>query len=70
MKKYYCGLCKKNTGYINQYGLADSVICKCQGLNEVGVVKNNQYIPHRFDKNAIDEKKPIEPNYDLSEWFV
>ena len=45
MKKYLCPLCSKESAYISEYGLADSVICKCQGLKEVGRLVNGVYQP-------------------------
>lgn len=44
--KYLCPLCKKESAYISEYGMADSVICKCQGLNEVGRLVNGKYVPN------------------------
>lgn len=49
--KYKCPKCNQNTGYIAPYGLPDSVICKCEGLKEVGRIVNKKYIPHSQIKN-------------------
>lgn len=57
MKTYLCPLCNTKSAYVNEYGLPDSVICKCKGLNEVGRVKEGVYTPHNTLKNA--EKNAI-----------
>lgn len=55
---YNCPLCKKQSAYISEYGMQDSVICKCQGLNEVGLLVRGQYIPH----DIPSKNPPPQPN--------
>lgn len=60
MKKYNCPICKKDSAYVSEYGLADSVICKCQGLEEVGRLVNGQYQPHNLaSKNSSAPSQSI-----------
>jgi hypothetical protein len=49
---YHCPLCKNQSAYISEYGMQDSVICKCQGLNEVGRLVNGHYVPHNIQAKA------------------
>lgn len=53
MKKYLCPLCQKESAYVSEYGLADSVICKCKGLNEVGRLVNGIYQPIK-NNSSVD----------------
>lgn len=50
--KFLCPLCKKKTAYISDYGLGDCVICRCQGLKEVGRFVNNEYVPTEFKETT------------------
>lgn len=54
MKKYLCPLCQKESAYVSEYGLADSVICKCKGLNEVGRLVNGIYQPMGVKTSSND----------------
>lgn len=60
---YTCPLCSKQSAYISEYGMTDSVICKCQGLNEVGRLVNGTYIPHHsLPKNSEPIVKGVASN--------
>lgn len=54
MPKYLCPLCQNNVAYVSEYGLADSVICKCQGLKEVGRLNQGIYQPHNFSNSKAE----------------
>lgn len=60
---YLCPLCSKQTAYIAQYGLPDSVICKCKGLNEVGRIVDGKYIPNYSPPNKITSSKLESENF-------
>lgn len=58
---YNCPLCQKQSAYISEYGMQDSVICKCKGLNEVGRLVNGQYQPHKMNATpgVLSNGQPI-----------
>lgn len=50
--KYLCPLCNKNSAYLSP-GLDDSIICRCQGLKEVGRLVNDLYVPNIQGQQTI-----------------
>lgn len=47
--KYKCPICLKMTAYKPEFGMADSIICKCNGLQEVGRIVNGYYLPNNIN---------------------
>jgi hypothetical protein len=62
---YSCPLCLKQSAYVSEYGMQDSVICKCEGLNEVGRLVQGLYQPHALKsakvKSVLSNGQPIVP---------
>lgn len=46
MKKYTCPLCYQKTAYQAEFN-KKIIVCKCEGLNEVGKIIDNQFIPNQ-----------------------
>ena len=40
------------SAYISEYGMQDSVLCKCKGLNEVGRLIKGEYVPNVYEKKS------------------
>lgn len=64
--KFLCPLCKKQEAYISEYGLADSVICKCEGLQEVGRYTKGVFYPHQI----LVERNQPQPKLDVDETLL
>lgn len=54
MKMFKCPICLKNDAYAPTYGVPGTVVCKCKGLTEVGLLSNGNYLPYSFQSEKVN----------------
>ena len=66
MIKYLCPLCNQQSAY-GSAGMPNVVVCKCQGLKEVGTIENHKYIPRIFvESKHFDDKIELFIHQDIA----
>jgi hypothetical protein len=55
MKVFKCPICLKIDAYEPKYGVPGTVVCKCNGLTEVGLISKGVYSPYSFKTENVNK---------------